>query len=105
MYKVWFNGDVKELEAEGIRINSGSLLFVAKDGIRHVIPAGKWDHLEIGEGSNALQIESPAQVPVQSEPGASEGVPAEDAKEQEAAGEGQAEEQEVLEGDAAAGVE
>ena len=65
MYRVTINGKKKEIEAEGLSIENGTLLFFsdkANSQIIYVISAGKWDSLEVLEGSEPLQMRKGAPV-------------------------------------------
>jgi len=99
MYKVAIGGKEREVEATGISVENGTIVFFHDEDCklsRFVVAAGKWDSLEVLGDSDALQIRPPAQVSVQPEAGSS-GEVCEGHQEE-------AKEQEVLEGDAAEGI-
>jgi len=77
MYKVTINGIEKTIEAKGITVESGTLVFfINKECTQShfIVPAGKWDALEVLEGSNALQISKAKKVPNGEEAGSSEAL-------------------------------
>lgn len=77
MYKVGINGVEKEIEAAGMTVDNGTILFIKEDGqpgVNCVVPAGKWDYLEVGEGSDALQIRQTSGVPQDQQAGSGEEV-------------------------------
>ncbi len=92
MFTVSINGTEKEIEAKGLTIEGGSILFfcdVEKGLVDQVIASGKWDYLKVGRNSDPLQINRGTQAPVQTE--------AESSKEAQQAEEGENQEKESKE--------
>ena len=66
MYKVTINGVEKEVSANGMTVDGGTLIFYCnpeQTQSRLIVAAGKWDSLEVMEESNALHIEKTKKLP------------------------------------------
>jgi hypothetical protein len=76
MYIVFVGGEKHVIQAKGLTFQNGTLLFHEEEGagVRHIVPAGKWDYLEVGSDCDALQVVKSEEVPVQPEAGSSEEV-------------------------------
>lgn len=71
MYKVGINGSVKEVEAVGMTIESGTIIFFEDDKnetSRMIVASGKWDYLEVDGESPALSIRPRTPAPIAEEP-------------------------------------
>ena len=59
MYRVLISGVERDIEAEGVSIDQGTILFFAdkeESKVNCVIPNGKWEKFQVMGGSDALQI-------------------------------------------------
>lgn len=67
MYKVLIKNEEVEIDAGGLNVENGTLMFTStkNDGIRCVIPAGEWQCLKVGDEHDALQIRKAESVPAQ----------------------------------------
>ena len=98
MYKVTINGIEREIEAKGLTVDNGTLIFFSNEEqtqSRIIVAAGKWDSLEVMEESNALQINKTASIPQNQQAGSGEEVRQGLETEEEATRKAQAEAQEA----------
>lgn len=77
MYEVTIDKETVKIEATGVSVESGNILFFSDDKctqVRELIPSGKWTRLKVLEGSAPLYLaraqpkaqvdkESPAEAP------------------------------------------
>jgi hypothetical protein len=70
MYIVTVNGIDHRVEAKGLSVEQGTLIFYCDDNStqsRMVVPSGKWEMLKVSEESDALQVKksTPSETPVE----------------------------------------
>jgi len=68
MYKVSINGVEKEVEAKGVSVDKGTIIFFCDEECtksKFVVNAGQWESIEVAGDSEPLMVR--AQQPVQHE--------------------------------------
>ena len=67
MYVVSVNGKEVEVEAKGLTVESGMLIFFADEASTEsnfIVTPGKWDYIKVKDGSLPIRIRKPAEAPV-----------------------------------------
>jgi len=67
MYELMINGVKEKVEAEGVTVEQGNLLFYCdkvKGLVNLIVQTGKWDSLRVCEGSDYLVISRPQEAPL-----------------------------------------
>ena len=65
MYLVTVNAVEHKVDAKGVSIESGTLIFYSDEACtqsRLIVVAGKWEMLKVGEESSALQIQKTERI-------------------------------------------
>jgi hypothetical protein len=74
MYKVTINGNEKEVQAQGLTIDKGTIIFFCDKECTQsklVVNSGKWDSIEVVGDSDALQIRKTKSIPQDHQAGSS----------------------------------
>jgi|AntAceMinimDraft_12_1070368.scaffolds.fasta_scaffold80646_3 hypothetical protein len=70
MYKVGINGVEKEVEAHGMSVESGTIIFFEDENhltSKLVVASGKWDYLEVVGDSQSMQVRPQEPKPIKPE--------------------------------------